>query len=228
MRWSSLFALVALVLWTPSTALAQQPGPRGFAFGLSGVGYLFEASDGVFTDPSDHHPTNFGFRLTRAYFGGRSWGWMLDGELYLGVANRQLLDVDMPNTIFGLHAFVGPVVALGPIQTYAAIGLNRTTVGESEIVEVPGLVVIQWIGTGGVSSLWAASMNARYQAAQNAGSPTVIASVPRYSDVSPAGLLGIAYDFGGRALGFRISFDYIPVFMDPMRNNFRATLSIGG
>jgi hypothetical protein len=63
---------------------------------------------------------------------------MLDGELYLGVANRQLLDVDMPNTIFGLHAFVGPVVALGPIQTYAAIGLNRTTVGESEIVEVPG------------------------------------------------------------------------------------------
>lgn len=63
--------------------------------------------------------------------------------------------MDMPNTIFGLQAFGGPVVALGPLQFYATGGLNRTTVGESEIVEVPGLVVIQWVSTGGISDLWA-------------------------------------------------------------------------
>ncbi len=80
-------------------------------FGFSGVTYLFEASDGVFTDAHEHLPGNFGFRLTKASFGVRSWGWMFDGKLYLGVANRQLLDVDTPNTIFGLQAFVGPVLA---------------------------------------------------------------------------------------------------------------------
>ncbi len=228
MRRSSLLVLAIVASWSPSRALAQEPDPRGFAFGFSGVGYLVEATDGIYTDPNDHHPTNVGFRLTRASFGGRSWGWMIDAELYLGVANRQLLDVDMPNTIFGLHAFVGPVVALGLFQTYAGVGVNRTTVGESEIVEVPGLVVVTYIGTGGLSNLWAAQLNAMAQAAQAAGEPTVIASIPSYSDVSPAGLVGISYDFGGSGAGLRISIDYIPVFMDPMRNNFRATLSLAG
>lgn len=225
MRRSSLVILAVLASWSPSGAVAQQPGPRGFAFGFSGVGYLVEATDGIYTDPNDHHPTNVGFRLTRASFGGRSWGWMLDAELYLGVAHRQLLDVDMPNTIFGLHAFVGPVVALGRFQTYAGVGVNRTTVGESEIVEYPTVVVVQGIANGGLSEFWVFKLD---QARLAAGGGNVIASIPSYSDVSPAGLVGISYDIGGSGFGLRISFDYIPVFMDPMRNNFRATLSLAG
>ncbi len=225
MRRSSLLILVVLALWSPSPATGQQPGPRGFAFGFSGVRYLVQPWDGIYTDPYDHHPTNVGFRLTRASFGGRSWGWFVDAELYLGVANRQLLDVDMPNTIFGLHGFAGPVIALGRFQTYAGIGVNRTTVGESTIVEVPSSVVNAYIGTGGVSLLWIGRLSAELVAA---GGGDVIASIPRYSDVSPAGLVGISYDIGGSDFGLRISIDYIPVFMDPMRNNFRATLSLAG
>jgi len=150
---------------------------------------------------------------------------MLDGEVYLGVANRILIDVDMPNTIFGLHAFAGPVVAFGHFQTYATVGVNRTTVGDSEIVEVPGLVVIQYVGMGGLSDVWAGQLNALGQAA---GSGDVVASIPRYSEVALAGMFGISYDFGGSGLGFRLSFDYLPIYVGPTRNNFRFTIGLSG
>ena len=225
MRVRALIVVLALVLARAPSVRAQNPGPRDVAFGFSGVTYLFEASDGVFTDADEHLPGNFGFRLTKASFGGRSWGWMFDGELYLGVANRQLLDVDMPNTIFGLQAFVGPVLALGPVQLYATGGVNRTTVGDSKIVEVPGLVVIQYVGMGGLSDVWAAELNAL---GERAGSGSVKASIPRYSKVSAAGVLGISWDLGGSGAGFRLSLDYLPVFIGPTRNNFRATFSLAG
>jgi hypothetical protein len=176
-------------------------------------------------DPDEHLPGNFGFRFTGASFGDRSWGWMLDAELYLGVANRQLLDVDVPNTIFGMQAFAGPVLALGPLQIYATGGVNRTTVGDSKIIEVPGLVVIQYVGMGGLSDLWAAQLNAL---GQNAGPGGVKVSIPRYSKVSPAAVFGASYDLGGSGGGFRISLDYIPIFVGPARNNFRMTLSLAG
>ncbi len=226
MRVNTCVASLMLALSAAAPTAAQDSGPREWAFGFSGVGYLIEASDGVFTDPDEHMTPNFGFRLTKASFGEDRWGWMLDGELYLGVANRILLDVDMPNTIFGLQAFVGPVVALGPFQFYATGGVNRTTVGESEIVEVPGLVVIQWVGTGGISNLWAAQLNAMAASAGSGGD--VIASIPKYSEVAPAGMFGMSYDFGSPRFGFRLSFDYLPVFMGPTRNNFRATFSLAG
>jgi len=216
-------AITALAVFIAQPALAQ--GPRDTAFGFSGVTYLIEAQDAVFTDADEHLQGNFGFRFTKAFFGERSWGWMLDGELYLGVASRELLDVDMPNTMFGLQAFVGPVIALGSFQTYATIGVNRTTVGDSEIVEVPGLVVIQYVGSGGLSNVWAAQLNALGQAA---GSSTVVASIPRYSKVAAAGMFGISYDFGGSGFGLRTSLDYIPIFIGPTRNNFRFTFSIAG
>ena len=225
MRVRILIALSVFALRPAAPVRAQDAGPRDLAFGLSGVTYLFEASDGVFTDADEHLPGNFGFRLTKASFGGRSWGWMFDGELYLGVANRQLLDVDMPNTIFGLQAFVGPVLALGPLQIYATGGVNRTTVGDSKIVEVPGLVVIHYVGMGGLSDLWAAQLNAL---GQRAGSGGVKASIPRYSKVSAAGVLGISWDIGGPGAGFRFSLDYLPIFIGPTRNNFRATFSLAG
>lgn len=202
-----------------------QQAPRDWSFGFSGVTYLFEPEDAVFTDADEHLEGNFGFRFTKASFNGRRLGWMLDTELYLGVASRELLDVDMPNTIFGLQAFVGPVLALGPLQTYATVGVNRTTVGESEIVEVPGLVVIQYVGTGGLSNTWAGLLNAL---GQSAGSADVIASIPKYSKVSAAGAFGMSYDFGAGDLGMRISLEYMPVFIGPTRNNFRTTLSIAG
>ena len=41
-------------------------------------------------------------------------------------------------------------------------------------------------------------------------------------------MFGISYDFGGGDAGMRISFDYIPIFIGPTRNNFRTTLSIAG
>lgn len=225
MRASSLIATLALALSVGRPALAQQRAPRDLAFGFSGVTYLFEASDGVFTDADEHLPGTFGFRLTKGFFGGRSWGWMLDGELYLGVANRELLDVDMPNTIFGLQAFAGPVVALGSMQFYALAGVNRTTVGESEIVEVPGLVVVQYVGMGGLSDVWAGILNSL---GRNAGDAHVAASIPRYSNVSPAGALGMSWDIGGAGAGLRLSLDYLPIFIGPTRNNFRFTLSLAG
>lgn len=225
MRGVRRLALTALALCAAQPVLGQSSGPRDLAFGFSGVTYLIEASDGVFTDPDEHLVGNFGFRFTKAYFGDRSWGWMLDGELYLGVANRELLDVDMPNTIFGLQAFVGPVLSLGSVQAYATIGVNRTSVGSSEIVEVPGLVVIQYVGSGGLSNVWAARLNAL---GQSSGGANVIASIPEYSNVSAAGMFGISYDIGGSGAGLRISFDYIPIFIGPTRHNFRTTLSIAG
>jgi len=217
------FVIAGVILYSPNPASSQ--GPRDLAFGFSGVTYLFEASDGVFSDADEHLPGAFGFRLTKGFFGNRSWGWLLDGELYLGVANRQLLDVDMPNTIFGLHAFAGPVVSLGSFQFYAAGGVNRTTVGESEIIEVPANVVIVALGGDYLSQYMAAILNARLA---NQVGGNVIASVPRYSEVAAAGMFGASYDFGGSGLGFRFSLEYLPIFISPTRNNFRFTLSLAG
>jgi hypothetical protein len=219
----TLFPLAALVAIVAHPASAQQSGPREWAFGFSGVSYLIEPTDGAFTDPDRHRTKNFGFRLSKASFGDRRWGWLIDTEVYLGVANRMLIDVDLPNTIFGLQGFVGPVVAVGPLQLYAAGGVNRTTIGKSEIITVPGLVVITYVGTGGLSNLWAAQLNALGQSAGSGGN--VEASIPRYSDVSPAGMLGFAWDVGSM---FRFSFDYIPIFMEPKRDNFRFTFSLAG
>lgn len=225
MRSCTLLAVTILAFLPGTRTEAQRPSPREVAFGFSGVTYLFEASDGVFTDDDEHLPGAFGFRLSLASFGERSWGWMLDGELYLGVANRQLLNADMPNTIVGMQAFAGPVVALGSIQLYVLGGVNRTTVGESKVVEVPGLVVIRYVGTGGLSNVWAARLN---ELGQRAGSANVVASIPRYEEVAPAGVLGMAWDVGGRGMGFRLSVDYLPVFVGPTRNNFRVTFSLAG
>ena len=227
MARSSLGALALATVVVAYPVEAQRAPPRDFAFGFSGVTYLFEAEDGVFTDADEHLPGNFGFRFTKGFFGDRSWGWMLDGELYLGVANRQLIDVDMPNTIFGLQAFVGPVVALGPVQLYALGGINRTTVGESKIVEVPGLVVIQYVGTGGLSNVWASQLNSLANRAISSGS-NVVASIPRYAEVTPAAVFGGSLDFGGGSTGLRLSIDYLPVFVGPTRNNFRVTFSLAG
>ncbi len=91
--------------------------------------------------------------------------------------------------------------------------------GDSKIVEVPGLVVIRCVGTGGLSDLWAAELNAL---GQRAGSGSVKTSIPRYSKVSAAGVLGISRDFGGSGVGFRVSLDYLPIFIAPTRNNKRS------
>lgn len=217
-------ALLAVALAQP--AEAQSSKPRDFAFGFSGVTYLFEAVDGVYTDADEHLPGNVGFRFTKAYFGERRLGLMLDGEIYAGVADRELVGTSMPNTIFGLQAFVGPSLALGSFQFYALGGVNRTTVGDSKIVEVPGLVVIEYIGSGGLSSTWAARLNAL--ASGSSGGSNVVASIPAYKEISPAGVLGASYDFGGGDIGFRLSLEYLPIFIGPTRNNLRITLAVAG
>jgi len=221
----AILTLAALLTGSQRPALAQESGPRGWAFGFSAVGYLIEETDGVFTDADEHMTPNFGFRFTKAWFGNRHFGWMLDSELYLGVAHRMLIDVDLPETIFGLQAFAGPAIAFGPFQTYAAVGVNRTTIGGSKIVEAPISSFDAWTLAGGVSETWIAIVN---QLVANAGPNDVIASIPAYSDVSLAGLLGIAWDFGPRGFGGRFSIDYIPVFMSPTRNNIRFSLSLAG
>lgn len=220
---ATFLQFAALVVIATQPVAGEQSGPREWAFGFSGVSYLIEPTDGAFTDPDRHRTKNFGFRFSKASFGERRWGWLIDTELYLGVANRVLIDVDLPNTIFGLQGFVGPAVAVGPLQLYAAGGVNRTTIGKSEIITVPGLVVITYVGTGGLSNLWAAQLNALGQSAGSGG--TVEASIPRYSDVSPAGILGFAWDVGPM---FRFSFDYIPIFLEPKRDNFRFSFSLAG
>ena len=225
MRAIGRLALTALALCAAQPLCAQSSGPRDLAFGFSGVSYLIEPSDAVYTDPEEHLSGNFGFRLTKAFFGGRRFGWMVDGELYLGVANRVVLDVDLPNTIFGLQAFAGPVVALGRLQTYATIGVNRTSVGESKIVTVPGPVVVQYVTGGGISSAWAAIMTER---SRNSTGGDVLGSVPRYYELAAAGMFGVSYDFGRSGAGFRLSFDYIPIFMSPTRSNYRVTFSLAG
>lgn len=205
---------------------AQSDRPREWAFGFSGVTYLFEASDAVYTDPDEHLSGNFGFRLSKASFGGGALGWVIDTELYLGVANRFVLDVDLPNTIFGLQAFVGPSVALGRVQTYATIGVNRTTVGESKITTIPGPVVVTYVAGGGISQAWSDIIEARARAAQSGGD--VLASIPRYQEIHPATMIGLAWDLGSGDFGVRLSFDYIGIFMGPVRNNYRMTFSLAG
>lgn len=205
---------------------AQAERPREWAFGFSGVTYLFEASDAVFTDPDEHLSGNFGFRLSKASFGDGALGWVIDTELYLGVANRFVLDVDLPNTIFGLQAFAGPALAFGPLQTYATIGVNRTTVGESKITTIPGPVVVTYVAGGGISQAWSDIMTARARNAQSGGD--VLASIPRYHETHPATMIGMSYDFGSGASGVRLSFDYIGIFMSPVRNNYRITFSLAG
>ena len=219
--------MLSILLSVSASALsAQSTGPREWAFGFSGVTYLLYAADAVYTDPDEHLSANFGFRLSRTSFGERRLGWILDGELYLGVAHRELIDVDMPNTIFGLQAFAGPALRFGPVQTYAAFGVNRTSVPESEIIEVPGLVVINYVGMGGLSDVWASYLNAL---GQSSGGAEVIASIPHYKKVAPAALFGFSYDFGSSAFGLRWSLDVIPMFIDGgTRTNFRTTLSLAG
>ncbi|MEM7416671.1 MAG: hypothetical protein AAF389_14295 [Gemmatimonadota bacterium] len=216
-----LFVLALALVATPIHAQ-----PREWAFGFSGVTYLFEPEDAVYTDPDEHLSGNFGFRLTKASFGDRSFGWMINTELYLGVADRFVIDVDLPNTIFGLQAFAGPVVAFGPFQTYATFGVNRTTVGESKIVTVPGPVVVTYVAGGGISQAWSDIMEARAREANTGGD--VLASVPRYHQTKAATMIGMSYDFGGSDLGIRLSFDYIGVFLNPVRNNYRMTFSLAG
>jgi len=220
----TIFCLLALCSVAPLAG--QSTGPRELAFGFSGMTYLFEPEDAVFTDADEHLNGNFGFRLTKAWFGDRAWGVMVDTELYLGVANRLVLDVDLPNTIFGLHAYAGPVVSFGGFQTYAALGVNRTTVGESDIVEVPGPILITHVAGGGVNQAWSDIMTARARQANTGGD--VLASVPRYQQVAAAGVFGLSYDFGSGSSGFRVAFDYVPIFIGPTRNNFRVTFSLAG
>lgn len=220
----TILCLIALGM-TPPLA-AQSDGPRDVAFGFSGMTYLFEPEDAVFTDADEHLNGNFGFRLTKAWFGDRTWGLMVDTELYLGVASRMVLDVDMPNTIFGVHAYAGPVVSFGGFQSYAAFGVNRTSVGESDIIEVPGPILITHVAGGGINQAWSDIMTARAREA-NQGS-NVIASVPRYYELATAGLFGLSYDFGSGSGGFRIAFDYVPIFVGPTRNNYRVTFSLAG
>ena len=224
--------LVAAALLPLAGAAAQQgpeAAPRRSAFGFSYVTYTIEPGDGVFTDNETHATQNFGFRFNRSFRRQRSLGWMIDGELYLGVVDRELLEVPLPETLFGLHAFVGPQVSVGGLTWYAAGGVNRTSVPETELVSTSRQTAIRWVGTNGLSRLWAAQLNAQIAS----GRSTVLASIPEYNKVAPAGMVGLAYDFGKsapgkRGLGFRISADFLPVFADEMRSNFRTTFSITG
>jgi hypothetical protein len=197
---------------------------RKAAFGFSYVSYYIDQDDGVFTDNTEHTTQNFGFRVNRAFRRQHQLGWMMDGELFLGVLNRELIDVPLPETIFGLQAFVGPQLRLGRISVNVAAGVNRLSIPGSELVTSSRASVIQWVGRGGLSRLWAAELNAL--AANN--QPTVLASIPAYTQVSPAGLFGLAYDFGGKGFGFRLSAEYTPVFTARTKNNLRLTFSIAG
>lgn len=228
-RTSIIGALtLAIVLSATAPLAAQSDRPREWAFGFSGVTYLFEASDAVFTDPDEHLSGNFGFRLSKASFGDGPLGWVIDTELYLGVANRFVIDVDLPNTIFGLQAFVGPSLAFGSVQTYGTIGVNRTTVGESKITTIPGPVVVTYVAGGGISQAWSDIMEARAREAQAQGVGEVLGSIPRYQEIHPATMIGLAWDLGGGSSGVRLSFDYIGIFMGPVRNNYRVTFSLAG
>lgn len=231
MRPTQMLALTSLLLVPAIAAIAQsaQPSqrairPRKSAFGFSYVTYAFEQDDGVFTDNREHATQNFGFRFNRAFRRAQPVGWMMDGELFLGVIDRELVNVPLPETLFGMHAFVGPQISFGKLTLNAAGGVNRTSVPGTEIVSASRASVIQYVGRGGLSRLWAANLNNL----TSGGQPTVQASIPAYSKVSPAGLLGFAYDFGKKGLGFRFSGEFLPVFVGPVRKNFRTSLSITG
>lgn len=225
--------LLVLAALLPVVSVAaqqgQDQGPRKSAFGFSYLTYAIEPDDGVFTDDEAHATQNFGFRFNRSFRGQRSVGWMIDGELFLGVIDRELLDVPLPETIFGLHAFVGPQLSVGGFTWYAAGGVNRASVPETELVSSSRQDAIRWVGTSGVSRLWAEILNSKVAS----GQPTVEASIPAYNKVAPAGLIGLSYDLGRRGtgkrgMGFRFSADFLPVFGGSVRKNFRTTLSITG
>ena len=212
---------------TALRAPAAVPGAvnaRRAAFGFSYVSYALDDEDGVFTDNRAHTAQNFGFRVNRAFRRQQQLGWMLDGELFLGVLQRELIDVPLPETIFGLQAFAGPQLRLGRITANVAAGMNRLSIPGSELVNSPRQSVVQYVGRGGLSRLWAANLNALTAKNQS----TVAASIPAYTKVAPAGLLGLAYDFGQKALGFRVSIEYTPVFTASTKNNVRFTFSIAG
>lgn len=245
MQTTSRMFLAACAALLPAVhASAQRETPdapvrRSSAFGFSYVTYAFDPQDGVYTDNKTHTTPNFGFRFTKGFRTQRALGWMMDGELFLGVIDRELLDVPLPETIFGLHAFVGPQYTAGRLTLSAAGGVNRTSVAATELVSSPRGSVIQYVGRGGLSRLWAATLNA----AAATSKPTVEASIPAYAKLAPAGLLGLSYDFGGggggqrvrgqraggrSGLGFRISAEVLPVFVSPVRTNFRTSISITG
>ena len=197
---------------------------RKAAFGFSYVTYDIDAEDGVFTDNRDHATQNFGFRVNRAFRRQQQVGWMMDGELFLGVLNRELIEVPLPETILGLQAFAGPQLRLGHLTANVAAGVNRLSIPKSELVTSSRGNVIQYVGRGGLSRLWAAQLNALTANNQ----PTVLASIPAYTQVAPAALFGLAYDFGSKGLGLRLSTEYTPVFTERRKNNVRITFSITG
>jgi hypothetical protein len=220
--------LVCAAALTPALSCAQssQPAPpRRNAFGFSYVTYAINDDDGVFTDAEAHMTANVGFRLNRSFVRPqRALGWMVDGELFLGVINRELLDVPLPETMLGLHAFVGPQLRSGRLTTYAAVGVNRTAVPETELVSTSRSSAIQYIGRGGLSRLWAAQLNAL----TTNGQPTVSARIDGYNKVAPAGMIGVSYDLGRGPAGLRFSADYLPMFGGSVRHNIRTSLSFSG
>lgn len=232
MRPAKMFVLAGAVIFpaiAASAQLAQKPQqpvrPRKASFGFSYVTYAFEADDGVFSDNREHATPNFGFRFNRAFRRTQQVGWMMDGELFLGVIDRELLDVPLPETSFGLQAFTGPQISVGQFTFTAAGGVNRTSVPGTELVSSSRGAAITYVGRGGLSRLWAATLNNL----TSKNTPTVQASIPAYAKVAPAGLIGVAYDFGGKGpLGFRLSAEFLPVFVGSMRKNFRTSISITG
>lgn len=220
--------LACITSLAPALMLAQATRdvtPRRNAFGFSYVTYAIDEEDAVFTDAREHRTSNFGFRFSRVFVKPRrALCWMLDGELFLGVINRELLDVPLPETMFGLHAFVGPQVRSGRWTSYVAMGVNRTTVPETELVSASRGAAIQYIGRGGLSRLWAAQLNNLTSSNQ----PTVSARIEGYNKVAPAGMLGAAYDLGRGPMGLRLSADYLPWFGGTVRHNVRMSLSFTG
>lgn len=224
-RITSVGLLAVAVTLAPSPVSAQS-SPHELALGLSRSSYLFEPGDVVYTDTEAHRKGTIGFRVTKAFFGDRSFGWLIDTELYFGRATRSVLDAELSNTIVGLRSFVGPVVSLGRLQAYGAVGLNRTTVGESDTVVIAEPAVGPYVASDEISQAWSDVVAAR--ARDSDAGEDVSVTVPGYGETKAAGLLGASYDFGGPAGGVRLSVDYIGLFMTPVRNSLRITLSLAG
>ena len=150
-----LSALIVPVVAVTAQTTQKPVVSRNGAFGFSYVTYSFEPDDGVFTDNRVHATQNIGFRFNRSFRRAQTVGWMMDGELFLGVIDRELLDVPLPETLFGLHAFVGPQFSFGQVTLNAAGGVNRTSVPGTELVSSSRGSSIQYVGRGGMSRLWA-------------------------------------------------------------------------
>jgi hypothetical protein len=169
----------------------------------------------------------FGFRIAYVRSNHRGWGTRYDMEFCLGLVNRHFEQALSENTSYACKLFLGPQYGPpdGRVSGYVLFGLNYLKVGgqDPSVYTSSGPNIIYY-GSGGTSDLWADILNEWED-----GGPVRMPGYPPFSRLAVGMCIGISYDVirPPRDIdGVSLYVDYLPVFYDGLRNDFRFGLAL--